>query len=135
MRPEALLASLAGTYSLYNTTNLYNGVAQRSNPSGGILIYTATGYMSATLGPSAAGVATVLAYAGPLSVSDTVPSTETSGQMMHGPLTVASTASWVGTRQPRNYTVFRQPDGSVFLRIVTSKTATHESQLWWKKLD
>lgn len=75
----------------------------------------------------------LLCYAGPLSVSDTIPANETSGQVIHGPLDVATIPAWVGTSQARNYTVFEDPNGDTLLRI-TSPRPTGTANLWWRKL-
>lgn len=75
----------------------------------------------------------LLCYAGPLSVSDTIPANETSGQVIHGPLDVATIPAWVGTSQARNYTVFEDPNGETLLRI-TSPRPTGTANLWWRKL-
>lgn len=75
----------------------------------------------------------LLCYAGPLSVSDTIPANSTSGQVIHGPLDVATIPAWVGTSQARNYTVFEDPNGDTLLRI-TSPRPTGTANLWWRKL-
>ena len=75
----------------------------------------------------------LLCYAGPLSVSDTIPASDTSGQVIHGPLDVATIPAWVGTSQARNYTVFEDDDGKTLLRI-TSPRPTGTANLWWRKL-
>lgn len=75
----------------------------------------------------------LLCYAGPLSVSDTIPANTTSGQVIHGPLDVATIPAWVGTSQARNYTVFEDPNGDTLLRI-TSPRPTGTANLWWRKL-
>lgn len=75
----------------------------------------------------------LLCYAGPLSVSDTIPANTTSGQVIHGPLDVATIPAWVGTSQARNYTVFEDPNGETLLRI-TSPRPTGTANLWWRKL-
>lgn len=75
----------------------------------------------------------LLCYAGPLSVSDAIPANETSGQVIHGPLDVATIPAWVGTSQARNYTVFEDPNGDTLLRI-TSPRPTGTANLWWRKL-
>lgn len=78
-------------------------------------------------------LSSLLCYAGPLSVSDTIPANETSGQVIHGPLDVATIPAWVGTSQARNYTVFEDPNGDTLLRI-TSPRPTGTANLWWRKL-
>lgn len=75
----------------------------------------------------------LLCYAGPLSVSDAIPASNVSGQVIHGPLDVATIPAWVGTSQLRNYTVFEDADGETLLRI-TSPRPTGTANLWWRKL-
>ncbi|KLU90859.1 hypothetical protein MAPG_09384, partial [Magnaporthiopsis poae ATCC 64411] len=106
MRADSILSVLAGTYTLLNTSTTLNGVpvpdeAYGHNPSG-ILVYTKSGFVTATItstdpedrpkgltfppeaGQSDADWANVarhmVAYAGPVTVSDAVPATNTSGQ-------------------------------------------------------
>lgn len=78
-------------------------------------------------------ISSLLCYAGPLSVSDLIPASNTSGQVIHGPLDVATIPAWVGTSQARNYTVFEDPNGDTLLRI-TSPRPTGTANLWWRKL-
>jgi hypothetical protein len=78
-----------------------------------------------------------LSYAGPWSVQEAVPgvpATEESGQILHGPLTVAHIPALIGTRQRRNYTIIDMSDEGRFLWI-SQQNGTHESHIWWKRLD
>lgn len=78
-----------------------------------------------------------LSYAGPWSVQEAVPgvpATEESGQILHGPLTVAHIPALIGTRQRRNYTIIDTPDEGRFLWI-SQQNGTHKSHIWWKRLD
>ncbi|KAI6348605.1 hypothetical protein MCOR25_010764 [Pyricularia grisea] len=158
MRAESIMQALAGTYMLLNTSTTLNGVpvpdeAYGSNPSGQ-LIYTASGFMSATItstdpedrpqsltfppaeGQSDADWANVakhaLCYAGPFSINEAVPLTATSGGVFHGPLTVAHVPSWVGRRQERNFTTYE--NGSLLL-ITSRRDGGNEGKLWWKRID
>ncbi|KAK4195042.1 peptidase S8/S53 domain-containing protein [Triangularia verruculosa] len=149
---QAILSALAGTYELLNITR-------------SLLIYTSTGYMSAhmasfnvselpenganmvwpprnttELDDAWAIVAkTTLAYAGGLSINPDVPSTKRSGAVLHGPLHVTNTPSWVGGTQKRNYRIVKQGgrNGGTFLRLSApvNSDATIEGTLWWRKLD
>ncbi|OLN87491.1 hypothetical protein CCHL11_06170 [Colletotrichum chlorophyti] len=158
MQPTDILAVLAGTYTLLNTSASFNGVpvedrAYGSNPIG-ILTYSKSGYMSATIAStdpedrpanltfpyeesqSDADWALVgkhtVGYAGRLQISDAIPATATSGQVIHGPLTVANVPSWVGSRQIRNYTTFE--DGKLLL-ISSQRDGGNRGELWWRRLD
>ena len=144
---------LAGTYLLLNTSSTLNGVpiedeAYGANPVG-IITYSRSGFMSATLAstdpedrpanltfPPQAGQSDeswaivakhTLAYAGPFEVSDRIPATTTSGQIFHGPLTVANVPSWIGARQERNYTF--HDDGNL-LKIVSKRDGGYGGVLW-----
>ncbi|KAL1860344.1 hypothetical protein Daus18300_009257 [Diaporthe australafricana] len=155
-----IISALAGTYALLNVTVItQNGTALLDESYGaapvGHLTYTNEGYMSATITATepewrpldltfpaqpnqtdAAWAAVgkhLLCYAGPVSVSDTIPATNVSGQVIHGPLDVATIPAWVGTSQARNYTVFEDEDGQTLLRI-TSPRPTGTANLWWRRL-
>ncbi|RMZ67445.1 Lipocalin-like domain-containing protein [Pyrenophora seminiperda CCB06] len=158
-----ILAALAGTYSLLNTSSTLNNVPIPESTYGqhpvGLLIYTAAGFMSATitatepaLRPSVsfpykanetdAEWALVgkhsIGYAGPLSINTAFPANETNGQVFHGPLTVANVPTLAGERQPRNYTIVeRMEEGKVvkYLRIGSERGDGHRGLLWWKKMD
>ncbi|KAK3356720.1 Lipocalin-like domain-containing protein [Lasiosphaeria hispida] len=153
-----LLAKLAGSYILVNTTAWNNGTElpnSLGNNYTGILTYTRTGWMSANLASTDAEFSPqnitwpprennsdtdwllaakhALSYAGQLSVSDAYPATEEEGQLIHGPLTVSSLPSWRGTLQLRNYTVYKRDDG-VFLKIWAYR-GDFKTHIWWKRLD
>ncbi|TLS24268.1 hypothetical protein PpBr36_09081 [Pyricularia pennisetigena] len=116
----------------------------------GILIYTGDGFMSATITsthpqdtPAALSFppqadqsdhdwATVakhsISYAGPFVINDQMSATETSGQVFHGPFTVANVPSSIGTKQARNYTLYENGR----LLFITSKRGDGSvGQLWW----
>ncbi|CAE7219250.1 hypothetical protein CFE70_010257 [Pyrenophora teres f. teres 0-1] len=160
---SSILAALAGTYSLLNTSSTLNNVPVRESTYGehpvGLLIYTAAGFMSATITATEAAFRPnvsfpfkenetdaewaktgkhSIGYAGPLSVNTALPANETSGQVFHGPLTVANVPSMVGDKARRNYTVVdRMEDGKVvkYLRIGSERGDGHRGLLWWKKID
>ena len=73
-----------------------------------------------------------IGYAGPFSISDAIPATTTSGQIFHGPLTVANVPAWVGTRQIRNYTLW---ENGAYLNILSQRDGGYRGSLWWKRLD
>ena len=74
-----------------------------------------------------------LSYAGPYVVTTTEQDGEKeTGQVVHGPLTVAHVPAMKGTLQERNYTVVRTPEGK-FLEIL-QKNGGVRGQLWWKAL-
>lgn len=75
-----------------------------------------------------------IGYAGPLTISDAIPATPTSGQLFHGPLVAANVPRWVGTKQLRNYTVIHQ-DGETYLQISSQRDGGYTGQLFWQKLD
>lgn len=138
----------------------YNGVPIPDEAYGkapvGILSYSKSGYMSATISAtepwlrpqeltfpftanqSDADWALVgkhsIGYAGPLTISDAIPATPTSGQLFHGPLVAANVPRWVGTKQLRNYTVIHQ-DGETYLQISSQRDGGYTGQLFWQKLD
>ena len=82
-----------------------------------------------------------LAYAGPWKVSPDIPASETSGQLIHGPLWVANVPSWTGSEQRRNYSVFTSsfddgyPHGTKLLRIQSRRDNGNEGVLWWRRVD
>ncbi|OHF02911.1 hypothetical protein CORC01_01669 [Colletotrichum orchidophilum] len=158
MQPTEILAILAGTYQLLNTSATRDGVTvpdrtYGSNPVG-ILSYSKSGFMSATItstnpedrpanltfpfedSQSDADWALVgkhsIGYAGPLRISDAIPANATFGQVLHGPLTVANVPSMAGGSQARNYTLYE--DGKI-LRISTQRDGGNRGELWWKRLD
>jgi hypothetical protein len=158
-----ILKAIAGTYALVNTSSTLNGESIPDLPYGehpvGILTYTATGWMSATITATEPALRPNLTfpfqandtdadwalvgkhsigYAGPLRISSDIPANETDGQVFHGPLTVANVPTWVGQNQRRNYTVFeREENGSTakYLRIGSERGGGYRGVLWWKRLD
>ncbi|KAI8933868.1 hypothetical protein NX059_009566 [Plenodomus lindquistii] len=155
--------AIAGTYTLLNTSSTANFIPVPDRAYGtapvGILIYTATGFMSATItatepelrpnltfpfnfNDTDADWALVgkhsIGYAGPLRINAALPANETSGQVFHGPLTVANVPTWQGDSQPRNYTVIDQEEeGEMvrYLRIGSDRGNGNRGVLWWKRID
>jgi hypothetical protein len=121
-----------------------------SNPIG-ILTYHETAYMSATIMASEPDYRPddltyppqsnqtdaewaevgrhILCYAGPVSASVYTPTT---GQLTHGPLTVADAPSMVGTRQLRNYTLIEDEN---ILQIRFDSTDGSSSFLNWRRME
>ncbi|KAL6705934.1 hypothetical protein ACN47E_006213 [Coniothyrium glycines] len=158
-----ILKALAGTYSLVNTSSTLNGVSIPDEPYGehpvGILIYTASGFMSATITATESNLRPNLTfpfqandtdadwalvgkhsigYAGPFRISDTIPANETDGQVFHGPLTVANVPTWVGANHRRNYTVVEVEEANKtvkYLRIGSERGGGYRGVLWWKRVD
>jgi hypothetical protein len=75
-----------------------------------------------------------IGYAGPFRVNTALPANKTSGQIFHGPLTVANVPTWVNTEQRRNYTVVEE-GGSKYLRIGSERGGGYRGVLWWKRVD
>jgi hypothetical protein len=161
-RDQTIINALAGTYSLVNTSSTLNGVSIPDLPYGtapiGLLIYTATGYMSATItatepefrpnltfpyqvNDTDADWAQIgkhsIGYAGPFRVNDELPASETDGQIFHGPLTVANVPTWVGQNHRRNYTVVEVEEEGArakYLRIGSERGGGYRGVLWWKRV-
>ncbi|KAI5369445.1 Putative Lipocalin-like domain-containing protein [Septoria linicola] len=164
---NAIVHALAGTYALINTTSTLNGVAVPDRAYGkspvGLLTYTKSGFMSATITATEADFRPsnltfpynetdptedwalvgqhTLAYAGPWSVSPDLPVTNTSGQLIHGPLWVANVPSWTGSEQRRNFSVHTSslfdgyPKGTKLLRIESIRDNGNAGVLWWRRVD
>ncbi|KAI6358120.1 hypothetical protein MCOR25_007437 [Pyricularia grisea] len=154
MRYSNVAEAVAGTCMLLSSNSTRNGVLIKEDVYGirpvGILIYTLDGFMSATITsthpqdtPAALSFppqadqsdhdwATVakhsISYAGPFVINDQMPATETSGQVFHGPLTVANIPSWIGTKQARNYTLY---ENGRLLFITSRREDGSVGQLWW----
>ncbi|CAL3968303.1 unnamed protein product [Diplocarpon coronariae] len=157
-----ILRALAGTYSLVNTSSTRDWVpipdAVYGEAPVGQLIYTASGFMSATITASEpefrpavsfpykanetdADWATVgrhsIGYAGPLSINLDLLANLTHGQLFHGPLTVANVPTMVGVSQVRNYTVIKtreQGEEVTYIRIGSERGGGFRGELWWKKI-
>lgn len=152
--------SLHLTCSNSNIFSWRNGI-EDPNPmglgAGGIITYTTWGYMSANMAAkdpamrptsiswapkpndSDADWALVgkhaLSYAGPFRLNESVPATETEGQLLHGPIVVASVPLMEGVTFVRNYTVFKRDDDTYFR--VSSRNAAGDfyAEIWWKRLE
>ena len=124
----------------------------------GLITYTRYGFMSATImdsnpanrwqnltyppprndtGEYDAGWALIgklgLAYAGPFSINTTVPANTTHGQLIHGPVTIASVPNWVGLNMTREYRILKTAREGTVLRL-TARRGGSENNLWWKKI-
>lgn len=121
----------------------------------GQLVYTADGYVSATLHStdfdhrpanltfpfeahqSDTDWARVgrhnIGYGGPVSVNPEVPSSNVTGGLFHGPLTVANVPSMVGAVHRRNYTIIEDDEG-ILLRIDSRRDGGNTGVLFWRKL-
>lgn len=73
-----------------------------------------------------------LAYTGPFRLNESVPATETQGQIIHGPLTAASLPSMVGTSITRDYRVYNRDEG-IYLHL-SGRFGSFYAEVWWKKL-
>ncbi|KAH6878740.1 Lipocalin-like domain-containing protein [Alternaria rosae] len=157
-----IFKALSGTYSLVNTSSSRNGEPIPDLPYGkapvGLLIYTESGFMSATItatepefrpnltfpyqpNDSDADWALVgkhsIGYAGPYSVNEELPATETEGQIFHGPLTVANVPTWEGQKGKRNYTIVEVEENGEevkYLKIGSERGNGYRGILWWKKV-
>lgn len=72
-----------------------------------------------------------LTYAGPFHIGDTVPATNLSGQIIHGPLTTALVPSFVGGNQVRDYTFF---DDFTVLNLKAAFTEGFQYSLTWARV-
>ncbi|KAH7137909.1 Lipocalin-like domain-containing protein [Dendryphion nanum] len=155
-----ILSALAGTYFLVNTSSFFQGTPVPDVSYGeapvGLLTYTASGFMSATITatepefrpenltfpflPNQTNEDWALVgkhsigYAGPLRVNDALPANKTHGQVFHGPLIVANVPSMANATQRRNYTVVDRGNAT-YLRIGSERGGGFTGELWWKKLD
>ncbi|KAM7183209.1 Lipocalin-like domain containing protein [Rhypophila sp. PSN 637] len=160
---EDIIAALAGTYSLINNTVTRNGTIQPDgsgwgrNPSG-LLTYTRWGYMSANMAatepdwrpdsiewpPKATDSDAdwllvgkhAMSYAGPFSLNASVPATKTQGQLLHGPMHVASVPSMVRDTQKRDYFV-KEQDGVTYLYVYAtgvSNGVDFRSEIVWQRV-
>lgn len=73
-----------------------------------------------------------LGYAGPFTFING--STNSSGTLIHGPLTVGNVPAWVGSNQTRNYTVFTESEEVILLNVFSARTDGTIGELWWQKL-
>ncbi|KAK4446379.1 hypothetical protein QBC34DRAFT_440889 [Podospora aff. communis PSN243] len=155
MKPEHIIKSLAGTWSLINST--YYKYEDLSTPSSnntkqvGLLIYSPNGYVSANFvstepeqrpphlianqpdnGTDAEWAQIgkyALAYSGPFSINASVPATRRKGHILHGPLFVANLPSLENKILARNYLVFEE-GGVQYLNLSISGNVQRADVLW-----
>ncbi|KAK4449086.1 Lipocalin-like domain-containing protein [Podospora aff. communis PSN243] len=160
--PASIINALAGTYSLVNISsfNLTSGERIHSTLGDqplGLLTYTRVGQMSANMASTDPAVRPqaptwppkdnasdplpewilvgrhAMAYAAPFRLNESVPATEEEGQLLHGPITVGSVPSMIGTVLVRNYRVFEMEDG-VYLRVGNPPNGLTTNDVWWKRV-
>ncbi|KAK3324982.1 Lipocalin-like domain-containing protein, partial [Apodospora peruviana] len=156
-----IIAALAGTYQLINVTSYHKPPSTPPGPSNwgpdpvGLLTYTREGYMSANQAAtvpewrptnivwppkdndSDADWALIgrhaMSYAGHFSINTSLPATTTHGQLLHGPLVVASMPYFVGQVQVRNYTV-KEQDGETYLFVHAGNVSALMSEILWRRV-
>ncbi|KAH6849675.1 Lipocalin-like domain-containing protein [Chaetomium sp. MPI-CAGE-AT-0009] len=159
MKTDHIIAALAGTYSLINSTAWRNGTqlpsSWGSNPVG-LLTYTRYGYMAANMAATDENLRPVniswpakdtdadedwalvgkhaMSYAGLFSISPSVPATKYSGQLLHGPMIAASVPAMVGSTSKRNYVVYEREEATYLLVSIPSDDPTVRSEIWWKRV-
>ncbi|GAB1311864.1 hypothetical protein MFIFM68171_02074 [Madurella fahalii] len=160
MKTDHIIAALAGTYSLINSTacaSWQNGTIIPNswglNPVG-LLTYTRYGYMAASMAAteerwrpqniswppkdsdSDADWALVgrhsMSYTGLFSLNESVPATKYQGQLLHGPMVAASVPAMVGSTSVRNYEVHEREDGIYLMVWLVSGSV--RSEMWWKRV-
>ncbi|KAF2738854.1 hypothetical protein EJ04DRAFT_560503 [Polyplosphaeria fusca] len=155
--PTDILTLIYGTWLLVEQNGTSNKLGRgTSRYPIGLLTYTPTNYMSANimasepefrpswlqypneLSDSDTDWAQVgkhtLSYAGPFSLVAMSPGSNTSGQLIHGPLTMANVPSWVGTEQSRNFKYY-ELGGDTWLKITSgNSTGANNTGLFWKKI-
>ncbi|KAK3363977.1 Lipocalin-like domain-containing protein [Lasiosphaeria hispida] len=160
MKADDIIAALAGTYSLINSTVWRNGTLQEPSSWGaapvGLLTYTRWGYMSANMAATEKDVRPqniswppketdpvgdwalvgkhAMSYAGLFSLNQSVPATKYKGQLLHGPMIAASVPAMVGAIQRRNYNVYERDDGTYLMVSVPNKDVTVRSEIWWRRV-
>lgn len=122
----------------------------------GLITYTPEGFMAATLAtndpdllpknvtsPPQAGQTDedwalvgrhTLSYAGHWSINETFPSDKNSGQILHGPLTVANIPTWIGMTQRRTYNVIYNRGKIAFLKFILTGNNGIRIEILWEKL-
>ncbi|KAK4149776.1 Lipocalin-like domain-containing protein [Chaetomidium leptoderma] len=159
MKTDHIIAALAGTYSLINSTPWRNGTESPSpwgrNPVG-LLTYTRYGYMSANMAATEENVRPLnirwppkdtdadedwvlvgrhaMSYAGVFSINQSVPATKFGGQLVHGPMIAASVPAMVGSTSGRNYAVHEREDATYLLVSIPSDDPNFRSEIWWKRV-
>ena len=123
----------------------------------GLITYTRYGYMSANMAATETEWRTLntrwppkandsdndfalvarhsMSYAGKFSINESLPFTQYQGQLLHGPMTVASMLYMVGATQRRNYLV-REQDGETYLvvSVPIDNDSTARSEIVWRRV-
>lgn len=80
----------------------------------------------------------MIAYTGPFHLNESVPVIETDGgvegQVVHGPLEVASLPSFVGSYQRREFSLLFQGANATFLNLQGDLGQGTRQSLWWEKI-
>ncbi|KAK0625595.1 hypothetical protein DIS24_g11086 [Lasiodiplodia hormozganensis] len=169
MHPENALSLLVGTWSLLNISSTQNGVPNLDPGLGphptGLVHYHPDGYMAAVLASTTpqdrpknltwqdrapradADWARVgkhsIAYTGPYRLNASVPVVATErgveGQVVHGPLDVATLPSFMGTFQPRDFELVfcggnRTGGEGTLLQLHSDLGKGTKMSLWWEKV-
>ncbi|GAB1316926.1 hypothetical protein MFIFM68171_07136 [Madurella fahalii] len=125
MGPTDIISNPAGSYKMLNATSGHDRIQQL-----GLLVCDHELDGTQRPGPThflapnttqfdenwATAAKNALSYACQVSLSDEYPADETSGTLLHGPVTASNVPALVGTTMQRNYTVVSRPDG-VCLRL------------------
>lgn len=74
-----------------------------------------------------------MSYAGHFRINESVPATKYRGQLLHGPMVVASAPAMVGVTQARNYEVHQQGDAT-YLMVWMGSTWDNRAEVWWKRV-
>ena len=76
----------------------------------------------------------VLSYTTPFHINEDLPASEVHGQIMHGPIEIASAPYLVGTVLIRNYTAMRR-DGEEYLMLqALSDNKDSKSDILWRRI-
>ncbi|KAH7028278.1 Lipocalin-like domain-containing protein [Macrophomina phaseolina] len=169
MHPESVLSLFVGAWSLLNISSTQNGIPNVDPGFGphpvGLILYHLDQYMSAALASTTpedrpqnltwpyrpaqgdADWALVgkhsIAYMGPFRLNESVPVVETEGgvegQVVHGPLEVASLPSFMGTYQRRDFSLLFHEGGrrggeGTLLNLKADLGGGARMSLWWEKI-
>ncbi|KAK1759901.1 Lipocalin-like domain-containing protein [Echria macrotheca] len=158
--PTEIINALAGTYTLLNNTVL-NLTSNTLLPSSwgdsptGHLTYTRYGYMSAVMAATVPAWRPTdvrwppkdsdpphsweligrhsMSYAGPFALNASVANTATAGQLLHGPMEVASVPDMVNNTQARSYVVVERGEDEVYLNVWLLSQELR-SEIWWRRI-
>ncbi|KAK5655114.1 hypothetical protein OQA88_6013 [Cercophora sp. LCS_1] len=149
MKPSKL-PNLLGSYSMLNVTRTSNSTApnQWGNAPTGLLVYNPNGYISVNMAATESEYRPMtiswppnstqphedwviaahhaMSYAGHFTIEEDNGDT---GVVHHGPITVASVPSMMGTTMLRDYELIRTEE-VVYLALVGTG-----STIWWTKID